>query len=88
MAIGQPRTVAVYDDHANHLKVLRDFMCSERYEYLPDEVQDMFSNRPSPRAVRRPERRADPSRRGLAIAAMLPRRPRRSRPTTWSRHGR
>jgi hypothetical protein len=42
MAIGQPRTVANYDDHTNHLKVLRDFMCSERYEYLPDEVQDMF----------------------------------------------
>lgn len=42
MAIGQPRTVAVYDDHGNHLKVLRDFMCSERYEYLSNEVQDMF----------------------------------------------
>jgi hypothetical protein len=42
MAIGQPRTVAVYDDHANHLQILRDFMCSERFEYLDDEVQEMF----------------------------------------------
>lgn len=42
MALGQPRTVAVYDDHGNHLQILRDFMCSERFEYLPEEVQAIF----------------------------------------------
>lgn len=42
MALGQARTIAVYDDHSNHLGVLRDFMCSERFEYLDEQVQALF----------------------------------------------
>jgi len=41
MAIGVPRTVDDIDDHQNHLKVHRNFMRSERYEYLEPEVQDI-----------------------------------------------
>jgi hypothetical protein len=42
MATGQPRTVDVTDDHANHLRLHRDFRRSERYEYLPEPVQEIF----------------------------------------------
>lgn len=42
MAVGQPRTVAPYDDDVNHLRILRHFMSSERFEYLPEEVQQIF----------------------------------------------
>jgi hypothetical protein len=39
LAIGSPRTIDIIDDHQNHLKIHRDFMRSERYENLPEEVQ-------------------------------------------------
>lgn len=42
LAIGVPRTVAAYDDDGNHLKWHRDFMRSERFEYLDPEVQQFI----------------------------------------------
>ena len=44
LAIGTPRTVDVIDDHQNHLKIHRDFMRSERYEYLPMQVQQLIKD--------------------------------------------
>jgi hypothetical protein len=42
MSVGFARTVDEIDDHNNHLKIHRDFMRSERYEYLPGEVQTII----------------------------------------------
>jgi hypothetical protein len=42
MAAGEHRTVDQTDDHANHLRVHRDFVRSERYEYLPPPVQEII----------------------------------------------
>jgi hypothetical protein len=42
LAIGTPRTVDVIDDHQNHLKVHRDFQRSERWDYLPPQVQKLM----------------------------------------------
>lgn len=42
MAEGKPRTVEVFDDHENHLRVLRNFMRSERYENLDDRTKEIF----------------------------------------------
>ena len=42
MSVGRARTVDEIDDHNNHLKIHRDFMRSERYEYLPGEVQTII----------------------------------------------
>lgn len=42
MAVGHPRTVAEYDDHANHLRVLRSFMQSERFDNFPEDKQQIF----------------------------------------------
>jgi hypothetical protein len=42
MAVGTPRLVADFDDHANHISECRDFMRSERYEMLPEQVQLIF----------------------------------------------
>ena len=44
LAIGTPRTVDVIDDHQNHLKIHRDFQRSERFEYLPMEVQQLVKD--------------------------------------------
>lgn len=41
MSTGIPRTVAPYDDHRNHIVWHRNFMRSERFEYLPLEVQQI-----------------------------------------------
>jgi hypothetical protein len=42
LCVGQARTVDETDDHGNHLKVHRDFVRSERYEYLEEDVQDLI----------------------------------------------
>ena len=42
MAAGKSRVVDIYDDHANHIDIIRDFMRSERYENLPDEIKELF----------------------------------------------
>jgi len=42
LSIGTPRTVDVIDDHQNHLKIHRDFQRSERWDYLPLEVQALM----------------------------------------------
>ena len=42
LAIGTPRTVDVIDDHQNHLKHHRDFRRSERWEYLPPQIQTLM----------------------------------------------
>jgi hypothetical protein len=42
LAVGAARTVDVTDDHANHIKVHRDFMRSERYDYLGPATRDLF----------------------------------------------
>jgi hypothetical protein len=42
MAEGKPRTVEVFDDHENHLRILRNFMRSERYENLEDTSKEIF----------------------------------------------
>lgn len=42
MASGSPRTVDTIDDHANHLIHHRNFMRSQRYENLPQEVQQQI----------------------------------------------
>lgn len=39
LAVGTARTVDVIDDHANHIRVHRDFVRSERYETSPVEIQ-------------------------------------------------
>jgi hypothetical protein len=39
MAVGFARTVDTTDDHANHLRIHRDFVRSERYEYLDPRLQ-------------------------------------------------
>jgi hypothetical protein len=44
LAIGTPRTVDIIDDHNNHLLLHRNFMRSERYEYLPQEVQQLVKD--------------------------------------------
>jgi hypothetical protein len=44
LAIGSPRTVDVIDDHQNHLKLHRDFMRSERFEYLDLEFQQLVKD--------------------------------------------
>lgn len=44
MSVGFARTVDEIDDHENHLKVHRDFMRSERYEYLGQEIQQIIRN--------------------------------------------
>jgi hypothetical protein len=44
LAIGTPRTVDTIDDHQNHLKVHRDFMRSERYEYLPQDIAQLVKD--------------------------------------------
>jgi len=42
LAVGHARLADLIDDHANHLNVHRDFMKSERFEHLPDEVRNLF----------------------------------------------
>lgn len=42
MAAGAARTVDTIDDHQNHLIHHRNFMRSERYEQLPQEIQQMI----------------------------------------------
>lgn len=42
MSVGFARTVDEIDDHNNHLKIHRDFMRSERYEYLDPDVQTII----------------------------------------------
>ena len=42
LAAGQARTIDVIDDHQNHINLHRDFMRSERYEYLDPQVQGLF----------------------------------------------
>lgn len=42
LAVGRPRTVDVIDDHNNHMRIHRDFVRSERYEYLPVEIQEII----------------------------------------------
>lgn len=42
LAVGQARLVDQIDDHANHMEIHRDFMKSERFENLPDEVRMLF----------------------------------------------
>lgn len=42
LAVGTARIVDDTDDHQNHIMVHRDFMRSERFEYLDDEIQQMF----------------------------------------------
>lgn len=42
LAIGTPRTVDVIDDHQNHLKIHRDFQRSDRWDYLPQQIQQLM----------------------------------------------
>ena len=42
MAEGKPRTIEVFDDHENHLRILRNFMRSERFENLPEQSKEIF----------------------------------------------
>jgi hypothetical protein len=42
LTIGTPRTVDIIDDHQNHLKIHRDFQRSERWDYLPPQIQQMM----------------------------------------------
>lgn len=42
LAAGEPRTVDIIDDHANHINIHRNFMRSERYEQLPMQIQDLI----------------------------------------------
>lgn len=42
MAVGTARTVDQIDEHANHIRVHRDFLKSERFEQLPPDVQGIF----------------------------------------------
>ena len=42
MANGKPRTVEAFDNHENHIAILRDYMRSERYEQHPDEIKMLF----------------------------------------------
>jgi hypothetical protein len=41
MATGAARTIAVIDDHANHIKLHRDFARSERFENMKPEFQEI-----------------------------------------------
>lgn len=41
LAVGRPRTVDVIDDHANHIRLHRDFIRSERYENLDPKAQNL-----------------------------------------------
>ena len=87
LAIGTPRTVDVIDDHQNHLKLHRDFMRSERYEYLADadpavgQAITPRRTRCTPRSRRRSRCRRWVCRRSLRCCR--PRAPSRCRPTTW-----
>jgi len=51
LAVGTPRTVDVYDDHNNHMKLHRDFVRSERYEYLPPEIQELVQQHMQAHAI-------------------------------------
>lgn len=42
MAAGKERVVDVYDNHENHLAILRDYMRSERYENHPDQIKELY----------------------------------------------
>jgi hypothetical protein len=42
MAQGTPREVAPEDDHAKHIDKINGYMKSERYEYHPPEVKELF----------------------------------------------
>jgi len=42
MSAGAPRTVDTIDDHTNHLIHHRNFMRSQRYENLPQQIQQMI----------------------------------------------
>lgn len=42
LSSGQARTVDVIDDHQNHISIHRNFMRSERYEQLDQEIQQLI----------------------------------------------
>ena len=42
LSSGQARTVDVIDDHQNHIFLHRNFMRSERYEQLPQQIQELI----------------------------------------------
>jgi hypothetical protein len=74
MAVGHPRTVAVYDDHTNHLKVIRSFMQSERFDNMAEAQQQIFYDHAQAHEIAAAEQAAEQVRAaGVSpIAAVLP----------------
>ena len=42
LSVGVPRTIETFDDHANHLRVHRNFMRSARYEAMDERAQNLI----------------------------------------------
>jgi len=74
MAVGVPRTVAPYDNDANHLRILRDFQCSERFELLDEETQQIYYDHGDAHEIAAAQKAAAQAQAAMMspIAAALP----------------
>jgi hypothetical protein len=74
LAVGRPRTVDVIDDHNNHMRLHRDFMRSERYEYLDPQIQELVMQHMQAHAIYAAEQAAQQVRAAgfSPLAAAIP----------------
>lgn len=74
MTTGQARLVERTDDHANHINIHRDFVRSERYEYLPEESKTMLQQHMEAHVMFAAQQAAEQGQAAMfsPLAAMLP----------------